>query len=256
MMTRALGVPVDQHDDGSEEGMHDLTFRHEDGRTAAVEITAAADGESIALWKLMNNRDERWIERDLVGGWAVGLLPSARAKDLRRTLPGLLRDLEQRGITALDLDLAESASAERLGVVSARQSGTSFPGSIYITIDLPSERSGGVVPSTGDCLSSWVADFLSEDGQRDVLAKLGRSGLEERHAFVLLPGFAVAPFAVIDLLLRDDAPLPTVDPILPSEVTHVWVASTWSSGCGFRWSAAERWDSFRKFDESAPSASS
>jgi hypothetical protein len=153
MMTRALGVPVDQHDDGSEDSMHDLSIRYEDGSAGAVEITAAADGESIALWKLMNNRDERWIERDLVGGWAVGLLPSARAKDLRRALPGLLRDLEQRGIRTLELDLDARALAESLGVVSARQHGTSFPGSIYITIDPPSDRSGGAVPSTGDCLT-------------------------------------------------------------------------------------------------------
>jgi hypothetical protein len=42
------------------------------------------------------------------------------------------------------------------------------------------------------------------------LEKLARSGSEERHLFVFLPGFSDAPFGVVDLLMREDPPLPMV----------------------------------------------
>ena len=64
-----------------------------------------------------------------------------------------------------------------------------------------------------------------------------RSGAEERHLFVILPGFAEAPFGAADLLMRDDAPLPTIPPTLPPRVTHAWAMSTWNTGDGMRWSA-------------------
>jgi hypothetical protein len=64
--------------------------------------------------------------------------------------------------------------------------------------------------------------------------------------FVLVPGFTEAPFGVTDLLMRDNAPLPVDAPNLPTEVTHVWVASLWGSGSGFRWDPAGGWSAFAK----------
>jgi hypothetical protein len=58
----------------------------------------------------------------------------------------------------------------------------------------------------------------------------------EHHLFVLVPGFNLAPFAVNGLLIAPGAPVPTMPPALPAEITHVWTMSTWSSGDGFRWS--------------------
>jgi hypothetical protein len=122
-----------------------------------------------------------------------------------------------------------------LGVVGAEQSGTDFPGSIYVTLDLPAKRSGGMVAITGDPLAQWISSFLKDGGRRDVRQKLARSGADERHAFVVMPGFTTAPFIVTDLLMRDGASLPVEYPELPGEVTDVWAVSTWSSGDGFRW---------------------
>ena len=57
-MAEALGVEVVQHDDGSRDGMHDLDILRADRRDAA-EVTAAADAESIQLWKLVTDRGDR-----------------------------------------------------------------------------------------------------------------------------------------------------------------------------------------------------
>jgi hypothetical protein len=251
MMSEVLGVAVSQHDDGSRPGMHDLDILHPDRPHGAAEVTAAADGECLALWRLMNGNDERWIVPELDGGWLVSLDPAARAKSVRKELPGLLLELERSRTSCLSrrsrFDRHDLASvADGLGVVSAEQSGTDFPGSIYITLDLPAERSGGMVAITGEPLAQWISSFLKDGGRRDVRQKLARSGADERHAFVVMPGFTTAPFIVSDLLMRDGASLPVEYPELPGEVTDVWAVSTWSSGAGFRWSPQAGWSTFPK----------
>jgi hypothetical protein len=39
IISQTLSVPVEQHDDGSKDGMHDLWIKHLDRPDAAVEIT-------------------------------------------------------------------------------------------------------------------------------------------------------------------------------------------------------------------------
>ncbi len=121
----------------------------------------------------------------------VSLEPSARAKRLKTELPRLLRELEISGLTELRPSRASARGhfaevARKLGVASAGQGATDFPGSIYITIQLPTERAGGFVADTGDALPTWVSEFLRAPKRRDVLDKLARSGRSERHAFIWL----------------------------------------------------------------------
>lgn len=248
MIERALGVPVVQHDDGSRSGMHDLDIVFPDGQYGAVEATAAADAASIELWNLMNGGG-RWIEDSLAGGWMVSVHPHARACRLRQELPHLLGRLERLGVAELRTrrrgDGLEDVARD-LGIANAGQSATGFPGSIYITLQLPTERMGGFAADTGDALAEWLGEFLVQPGQHDVLAKLANSGADERHALVFFPGFTTAPFSVSDLLMRSDAPLPLVSPVLPAEVSHVWAVSLWASGDGMRWSAEGGWARFTK----------
>ena len=69
LISRALGVPVVQHDDGSLPGMYDLVIRNADGSVSAVEVTMPADGPCIALWNHMNGKG-RWAGKASKGhGW-------------------------------------------------------------------------------------------------------------------------------------------------------------------------------------------
>jgi hypothetical protein len=230
--------------------MHDFDLARDGRRFAALEVTAAADAELIELWNIMA-RGGRWTHEGLAGGWLVQLLPKARAKRVRAELPILLAELEEQQIRELS-DVCSSSEdlldqAERLGVVSAYQSSaTDFPGSIYCTISLPPERSGGWVADTGDAFAHWVSQWLAETRQADNLRKLRISGADERHLFLLMPGYTSAPFDAFDPLMRPNGPLPTVAPVLPEEVTHLWAMSTWSSGDGFAWSPRTGWSRFRK----------
>lgn len=249
-----LGLKVEQHDDGTQPGMHDLNIATADGSLAPVEVTAAADPDSIQLWKLVNERDERWTVPDVQGGWILHLKPTARAKRLLKELPAFLRELEGQGVTEIarqrrrqEVPESMEGRARALGIVSGNQSGTDFPGSIYLTIEQPHERTGGAVDSTGSAVPGWVRNFLLDSHQSDVLGKLARSRARERHAFILLPGFTTAPFGVVDMLLRDeDDVVPTTPPDLPDPVTHVWLMAFWSAGSGLRWSPNGGWERFER----------
>lgn len=226
--------------------MHDLWIRDEQKPPAAVEITAAADFESMKLWKLVNSGD-RWIVDGLAGGWALWLVPSAaRAKWRVKQFPAFLAELEAEGVRSVDVEPEHTSlgtwgrRAHDLGIANAFQGDTTFPGSVYMSLDSPLERSAGVVSPTGDPIAAWVGPFL-RDERPDVVAKLGRSGAPERHAFVLVPGFTTAPFAVTELLMRPRVALPLAKPDLPAEVTHVWVVGMWYGVEGCFWSPDEGW---------------
>ncbi|MFI1311629.1 hypothetical protein ACH4TS_15905 [Streptomyces albidoflavus] len=243
-------VEVLCHDDGSRPGMHDFDLVREGHRFAALEVTAATDASSFELWKLINAGD-RWIQQELVGGWLVSLAPTARVKLVRSLLPALLARLEALGLSQIrqvhDLDEDLIERAEQSGIISAYQSPrTEYPGSIYCTIHLPPEQSGGWVPDTGDAFSDWVSQWLFAARQSDNLAKLRNSGASERHLFLLLPGLTTAPFEAVDPLLRVNGPLPTTGPRLPDEITHLWSMSTWNTGDIFHWSPEAGWVRFRK----------
>ncbi len=249
-----LGLKVEQHDDGTQPGMHDLNIITVGGGPAAVEVTAAADSDSIQVWKLVNGRDEGWNVPDLLGGWMLHLEPTARAKRLLKELPAFLGELEGQGVTEIPRqrrrqEVPESVEgrARALGIVSGNQSGTDFPGSIYFTIEQPPERTGGVVDSTGSAVPGWVRDFLLDPHQNDVLGKLARSGASERHVVILVPGLTSAPFGVVDMLWRDeDDVVPTASPDLPDQVTHVWLMAFWTVGSGLRWSPQGGWERFER----------
>jgi hypothetical protein len=242
------GSTVKQHDDGSEPGMYDLTITYPDGRIGAIEVTAAADAQQLELWKLIRRRGRPWIEPSLAGGWLVQIQPSARSNLLKK-LPDLLSRLEradQRFVRGSDSADQTSTLASELRIIEARQSPTDRPGSIYVMPPQRLGRMGGSSPVTGDPLARWLSAWIPDPSRSDNLGKLARSGAPERHLFVLVPGFNEAPFAVNDLLIAPNAPLPTIPPVLPPEITHVWTVSTWDSGDGFLYALETGWTRFVK----------
>ncbi len=250
VQTALRSVAVGQHDDNTTPNVHDLDLSVGGGRTfGAMEVTAAADADLIECWKLLNGHGNRWIAPGIAGGWAVSVQPTARVKRLIKELFLLLQALERAGLDSLPRRSASwgqlTVTAQNLGVVRARQGGTSFPGSIYVTPQISQERSSGWVAPTGDALSEWMSEWIIDPSRADNLTKLRRSAASERHLFVIAPGIeSTAPFSVTDLLMRADAPLPTVAPVLPDEVTHVWIMGPWVNGRGFRWSPDLGWETF------------
>lgn len=244
------GVLVCQHDDGSRSSMYDLDLVRDGKPFAAMEVTAAADADSIELWNLINGSEDRWIESNLIGGWLVTLTPKARANRVKKELPVLLRTAE----THPDGPERQAVCARlgELGVMSAHQSGTDFRGSIYVTLQRDVEQTGGAVPSTGDGLVKWFNSWVQDSAQRHNLDKLRAAETRERHLFVLLPGFTTAPFTASDVLMCPDRPLTTLAPTLPRGISDLWFMSTWSTGDLFRF-GPDGWSRSQKVFEVAGS---
>jgi hypothetical protein len=161
---------------------------------------------------------------------------------VKKELQGLLRTAEIHA----DGPRRQAAGARlgELGVVSANQSDTDFRGSIYVTLQRDSERTGAV-PTTGDGLVNWFNTWVQDDAQRHSLDKLRAAERPERHLCVLLPGFTTAPFSASDVLMRPDGPLPKLAPTLPRGISDVWLMSMWSTGDLFRfgpdgWSRSQK----------------
>jgi len=246
----ALRVDVEVHDDGSQPSMHDLNIKYANRPSGAVEVTAAADPAFVETWKLATGGD-RWIESNIAGGWMAVIAPGSSVLRLREYLPVLLAEFEASGVRDLrperwwEPDIRDEA-LRSLGVLHLFQSGTNYPGSIYLNVDPGQYRTSGRVPADGRPLIDWIDGWLSRPDQGHNLRKLAASGADERHLFLILPEFGEAPFQVTDLLMRDESPLPDEAPALPPEVTHVWAVSTWVTGAGMRWSADAGWSRFDK----------
>jgi hypothetical protein len=249
VLARAIGVPVEQYDDGSRPGMHDLTFVRA-GAREAVEVTAAANSGAIELWNFLESGD-RWIAKQLQGGWSVEFTPvprSRRTKNFKGELEALLAKLEMLHIPVVDrdhpapADLGEAVS--RLGIVHARQVPTDFPGSIYPLPSQEAEDPGIPQGRMQMTLPSWVSRFLKSPRNDDVRSKLERSDSARRHAFIVVPPFSTAPSSVVALLLQNAPASALHPPDLPAEVTDVWVASTWALGAGLTWAPGSGWRRF------------
>jgi hypothetical protein len=158
---------VEPHDDGSRPSMYDLKIVYPDGSIGAVEVTTATDGERTGLWREVRKRDLIRQEPDLMGGWLVRVLRSARARDLDTHLPGLLRELERDGRKAIrgikgSTDPFEDLAAS-LGIIETVQSPTDRKGSIYVMPPEGSlEQMGGYAPLTGDPLAEWLGDWTNK----------------------------------------------------------------------------------------------
>jgi hypothetical protein len=245
MVQAGLGVVVEQHDDNSGSSMYDLGIRYPDASPGAVEVVAAAEPEQIELWNVLH-RDGRTIFPSLAGGWLVTVRVPTRAKALLNALPSLLGGLEAAGIREFDphasgMSAEATAVAGENSIVSARQSGSDFPGSVYFTFE-----ADAAFLSDAELIATWVGEFLAGPKTEDVRRKLAASGADERHAFVLLPPFTHAPEEAVGILVQAGPALPQVAPALPVEITHVWIASTWSVGHGLRWSPDGGWALFSK----------
>lgn len=241
------GVEVVQYDFGGD-SQFDLAIQRDGVMIGAVEVTAVVDAPVTAAWKLLNPGG-RWIEPGLCGGWIVSVDPEARARVLKKDLPALLASLESAGVTHVRVRSSSplrsfERAASRLGIVAAFQGPTAFPGSIYPSVEQDHNKRVGVVADTSDALADWLGPWIRDPVRADNLKKLRRSTCQERHLFIVFPGFADAPFSVSSILMRADSPLPTRAPELPDGLTHIWAASTWDSGCGMRWSPASGWQQF------------
>jgi hypothetical protein len=207
--------------------MYDLEIHYPDGRLGAVEVTAAEDEALAATQGAIGSRPLLHDAR-LRRGWFV-VLSERPAVNLARTrLPDLLVQLEAAGLEQASVFDGQDWDQEQQvlqpeGLLRAAhvQTARSSDG-------LPA----GTVAITGPMRVAWlsrdpedVVTFVERfiESRPSDVAKLGRSGADERHLFIW-SGTQSKGLVELRALGLDVLGLPSRRPELPAEVTHVWVA--------------------------------
>jgi len=100
-----LGTPVAIHDDGSQQSMYDLRVGPPDAPHMAIEVAGAVDPVQTATWNTGPAKGP--LHLALKGDWIVTLAPSAKMKNVRQALEGVLQQMEAIGLSEADRQFDE-----------------------------------------------------------------------------------------------------------------------------------------------------
>jgi hypothetical protein len=217
----ALGVPVIQHDDGAGTSEYDLQILYSGGRTGAAEVVSTRDKDRMSLARAAGKRGYTQCSK-LTRLWIVSAFPGTNIRENAKGMRALLAQLEQAKATRLSradphplttimLDLG-------IGSCWSSEPTPKHPPGFYVTPDAFAAWAGD-----GERVRKFCEEFLANEKQADVLAKLRRAETDERHAVTILTADALGPFTAID-----GGALPTSAPVLPPEVDWLWVVASHS----------------------------
>ena len=238
-----LGRSVALNDDNSKAGMYDLRIGSSDTPEIAIECVGAVDSTLTETWNIGPAMGP--LYRPLAGDWTVTISRGARIKAIKQEIGSVLQALEMRGLYNVRVDYFLKRrdvwlfdALEALGIEWASCYRLAGTGKVHLTMP----GTGGAVDAAGSALPGWISDFLRAPARADVLEKLGRSGANSCHAFVLVT-LAGAPWPVESYLTGDLDKLPLQPPDLPIPVNEVWIVHAFGQR-GIRWNG-EVWHSFR-----------
>ena len=214
VVARLTGERVVIQDDGSKPAMADIRIDYTDKPAAYVEVVVDIEGSYAAMEAEIWRRDAS-MPADLC--WQVSVSGSSRPlKDLRRELPVILGSLH--GPPGLQ-------EAQQLASLGVRVTGPWMPrpgeaGAIRL---LP-EGILGPAQLEWEPFLDWINAFLKSRQTADVRGKLAATGAAERHAFI---GVSFTTPGPVYFALRDEGRpgLPSRNPTLPAEITHLWIWS-------------------------------
>lgn len=231
VVARHLGECVVLQDDGSQGSMVDIRIEYRDREPGYVEVVTDIDPDYAAMqdWlKKLGKTAKGYVVPPtlkmarLQRAWDVTVSPQAyrHRRDLMRELESLLMRLESDGksfqhVARIGTVLSRGHQAlDRLTDLGAVMlaSAPAVNGSASLLPD------GIIGPENEsfEAFAGWVSRRLAE--LVDVRQKLSATRSPERHIFVGTT-FTSPPHVYFARLAGDRLP----EPVLPAEITHVWV---------------------------------
>jgi hypothetical protein len=214
-------VEVCLHDDGSQPMMHDLDLRWPDGHIEAMEVTIAIDADLLRLDLRLARHGSVIPAKESTLAWTLMLASgTTEVRVVRDKADHLLYLVERAGVTAFSWrDEHESVDAarvlHRLGVAH----GISFnPGREPPKITLL-----GPAPARHFIQPKSINEVVEDHARRNEM-KLGPSGCDERHLFLLFDFTSPEGWNAFVELGKP----PELPPRLPEAITSVWAA--WPMG--------------------------
>lgn len=235
VVARFTGHRVTLQDDGSRDRMTDIRIDPADKAPSFAEVWTDIDEGYAAMYsRIMKPQGQlplELVEPRLKRVWFVTLSGSSNVGRLVTEVGTLLAHLEQWGLTferVLEHASMKSHSHHvvqtlaKRGVVklSSRPCTTEEHGIVRF-------YPGGISGSpriSWETFITWVNQTLWSPRLKDVRSKLSDTGAAERHVFVGVTNSS--PSDVFFGLGDHEEGLPSENPLLPPEITHVWLLRT------------------------------
>lgn len=227
------GVVAEPFDHSGRQGAVDFVLHYPDGHDAALEVTSAAESGFRQLASLLNDKYET-LPNPGEWTWSAEVGHPRDLPELAARAGAIILWAENNGVRdpkrawsmRFNPDIAwlMGSTCELHGTPTLpkwdAENGRERP--LFVT---PSGRGGGVNESL--CMFADAIDkVVAETHVKKRVAKLGKSGLEEQHLFVLLDESAL-DFEVAYALATRDV-MPPTPPRLPGTLTHLWLLVTFS----------------------------
>ena len=230
IVASVLGVRVRRFEDGTADRQVDAVIALPDG-DAGLEVVADHEDAFNAQWDALEKVGHKVAVPSLGNAWSAQLSRSAKVKravqqlpEIVLTLDAALRDPEVDTQSALD-------DMERLGVRMLYP----LKGGASGYVNLHAEGWGGA--ASAQTMAEFVERLLA--AAPDVPLKLAAHPTAEKHAFIWTT--IGTDYGIQFQLETRDQPLPTTAPDLPSGVTHVWVAGSFTSQGVLAWFPDRGW---------------
>ena len=247
VVARLTGERVILQDDGSRNSMPDICIEYADHPPGYVEVSADIDPKYAEIYSLLMKKQNQlpyvWPDPRLHRAWQVTISGSTRLDRLEGELVDLLAQLESAGETFEHVRRSETlVSNPNPSVVRLLELGIVMLGSGPANegvIRLYTDGIRGPAILSWDPVLDWIRTKLSSPELHDVRRKLSETGAAERHVF-LGPTYS-SPSHVFFSLSLEETSLPQEVPMLPPELTHLWMMTTPSAGRSIAWFPDRGW---------------
>lgn len=206
----------------------DFDLHHSDGLVAALEVTASEDRSAIETYAAIGSRRKggpRVRARFSKKSWRIYPVAGANINLIRAEVDRHLAELESAGVEHFfsATHRRDNKAIEAIYVDLKVAGGDVVEGLEPGVITIAHPITGGVIGG------SLVTEAVEREALKaDNRCKLARAGAAETHLFVF-----------VDLLHAEvwtplvHFPPPSIGPVLPPEITHVWVAGPAGSQDGY-----------------------
>ncbi len=252
VVRRVLDADVRLHDTGGRQGAVDGIVTYPDGRVAALEISSVGPEDEARITNVLSRSQSRRQLAGISHHWYVQVPGDFHPAELRSIDQAVLRceelgfdhlsDAVGHGHTDLDALALRHVSADAIHTTSAPEQATRR---VYVYRRPP----GGFLRDGIEPLPDELAEMLRTTTMQSKIAKLVRSGLDERHLLLLVRQSAFS-FPVYDGLAWG-GPLPSRPARLPAELSQVWLLTGYAAGGVVRATASGAWFRDHPYDKAS-----
>ena len=237
-----LPVTVEPFDRCGRQRAVDAILHHPDGRTAALEVSSIGPDGEAAIVNYLGNRGHCKSLAGLNRRWLVQIPRDFHPADMRK-IDMVLPWCEARGAEHLSELAGERPEVDDLLHQGVRANAVSNTAG---RVDPAGSRVYFALPAMGGFSSRGLASLPDELAEtmrtpkiQSKISKLAASGLEERHLLLIVRPSAFS-WPVFEGLAFD-GPFPTGAPLLPDDLSQVWLLTGLQAGGVVRCISGRGW---------------